>query len=172
MTKKVKLIQSSMRAAQDRQAKYANIRRRPLIFEKGDRVFLKISPFRGTIRFGNKGKLSPRFIGPYEILERVGDLAYRLALPHALSGVHDVFHVPMLRKYHPDPSHVLPPDEVELDQNLCYIERPIQILGRKDKQLRNKFIPLVKVPWNRHGVKEATWELEDKMRHKYPELFK
>ncbi|XP_073017865.1 uncharacterized protein [Primulina eburnea] len=98
-------IWSRMRAAQDRQAKYSNIRRRPLIFEKGDKVFLKISPFRGTIRFGKKGKLSPRFIGPYEILERVGDLAYRLALPPALSGVHDVFHVSMLRKYHPDPSH-------------------------------------------------------------------
>ncbi|XP_073042028.1 uncharacterized protein [Primulina eburnea] len=124
------------------------------------------------IRFGKKGKLSPRFIGPYEILERVGDLAYRLALPPALSGVHDVFHVSMLRKYHPDPSHVLPPDEVELDQNLSYIERPIQILDRKDKQLRNKLIPLVKVQWNRHGVEEETWELEDKMRQKYPELFK
>ncbi|XP_073051256.1 uncharacterized protein [Primulina eburnea] len=161
-----------MRAAQDRQAKYANIRRRSLIFEKGDRVFLKISPFRGTIRFGKKGKLSPRFIGPYEILERVGDLAYRLALPPVLSGVHDVFHVSMLRKYHPDPSYLLPPDEVELDQNLSYIERPIKILDRKDKQLRNKLIPLIKVQWNRHGVEEATWELEDKMRHKYPELFK
>ncbi|XP_073061810.1 uncharacterized protein [Primulina eburnea] len=119
---------------------------------------------RPGVRFGKKGKLSPRFIGPYEILERVGDLAYRLALPPVLSGVHDVFHVSMLRKYHPDPSHVLPPDEVELDQNLSYIERPIQILDRKDKQLINKLIPLVKVQWNRHGVEEATWELEDKMR--------
>ncbi|XP_073064076.1 uncharacterized protein [Primulina eburnea] len=172
MKEKVKLIQSRMRAAQDRQAKYANIRRRPLIFDKGDRVFLKISPFRGTVRFGKKSKLSSRFIGPYEILESVGDLAYRLALPPALSGVHDVFHVSMLRKYHPDPSHVLPPDEVELDQTLSYIERPIQILDRKDKQLRNKLIPLIKVQWNRHGVEEATWELKDKMRQKYPELFK
>ncbi|XP_073033710.1 uncharacterized protein [Primulina eburnea] len=172
MTEKVKLIQSLMRAAQDRHAKYTNIKRRPLIFDKGDRVFLKISPFRGTVRFGKKGKLSPRFIGPYEILERVGDLAYRLALPPALSGVHDFFHVSMLRKYHQDPSHVLPLDEVELDQTLSYIERPIQILGRKDKQLRNKMIPLIKVQWNRHGVEEATWELEDNIRHKYPELFK
>ncbi|XP_073046095.1 uncharacterized protein [Primulina eburnea] len=135
MTEKVKLIQSRMLAAQDRQAKYANIRTRPLIFEKGDRVFLKISPFRGTVRFGKKGKLSPRFIGPYENLERVADLAYRLALPPTLSGVHDVFHVSMLRKYHLDHSHVIPPDEVELDQTLSYIERPIQILDRKDKQL-------------------------------------
>ncbi|XP_073061811.1 uncharacterized protein [Primulina eburnea] len=136
-------------------------------------VSIGMSPFEALyVRFGKKGKLSPRFIGPYEILERVGDLAYRLALPLALSGVHDVFHVSMLRKYHPDPSHVLPPDEVELDQNLSYIERPIQILDRKDKQLRNKLIPLVKVQWNRHGVEEATRELEDKMRQKYPELFK
>ncbi|XP_073030695.1 uncharacterized protein [Primulina eburnea] len=135
--------------------------------------FVTKLPRSSRVRFGKKGKLSPRFIGPYEILERVGDLAYRLALlPPALSGVHDVFHVSMLRKYHPDTSHVLPPDEVELDQTLSYIERPIQILDRKDKQLRNKLIPLIKVQWNRHGVEEATWELEDKMRQKYPELFK
>ncbi|XP_073049550.1 uncharacterized protein [Primulina eburnea] len=134
--------------------------------------FVTKLPRSSRVRFGKKSKLSPRFIGPYEILERVGDLAYRLALPPALSGVHDVFHVSMLRKYHPDTSHVLPPDEVELDQTLSYIERPIQILDRKDKQLRNKLIPLIKVQWNRHGVEEATWELEDKMRQKYPELFK
>ncbi|XP_073019326.1 uncharacterized protein [Primulina eburnea] len=100
---------------------------------------------------------------PYQMTYRHDQMAKLLALPPALSGVHDVFHVSMLRKYHPDPSHVLPPDEVELDQNLSYIERPIQILDRKDKQLRNKLIPLIKVQWNRHGVEEATWELEDKM---------
>ncbi|XP_073046229.1 uncharacterized protein [Primulina eburnea] len=132
MTEKVKLIQSPMRAAQDRHDK-----------------------------FGKKGKLSPRLKGPYEILERVGGLAYRLALSPALLGVHDVFHMSMLRKYHPAPSHVLPPDEVKLDQTLSYIERLIQILDRKDKQLRNKLIPLIKLQWNRHGVEEATWKLED-----------
>ncbi|XP_073159031.1 uncharacterized protein [Henckelia pumila] len=171
MSDKIKLIQSRMRAAQGRQAKYANVRRRPLSFEPGDRVFLKISPFQGTVRFGKRGKLSPRYIGPYEILDRIGDLAYRLALPPALSDIHDAFHVSMLKKYQPDPSHVLRPDEAELDETLSYFEQPIKIMDRKDKQLRNKLIPLVKVQWSRHGMEEATWELEQDMRQKYPELF-
>ncbi|XP_073152943.1 uncharacterized protein [Henckelia pumila] len=145
MSDKVKLIQIRMRTAQDRQSKYANVRRRPLSFEQGDWVFLKISSFRVTVRFGKKGKLSPRFIGPYEILDKVGDLAYRLALPPALSGIHDVFHVSMLRKYEPDASHILRPDEAELDKTLSYFERPIQILDYKERNLRNKSIPLVKI---------------------------
>ncbi|XP_073137660.1 uncharacterized protein [Henckelia pumila] len=171
LSDKVKLIQIRMRTAQDRQAKYANVRRRPLNFEQGDRVFLKISLFRGTVLFGKRGKLSPRFIGPYEILDKVGDLAYRLALPPALSGIHDVFHVSMLRKYEPDASHILRPDEAELDETLSYFERPIQILDHKERQLRNKSITLVKVQWSRHGIEEATWETEQDMRQRYPELF-
>ncbi|XP_073121602.1 uncharacterized protein [Henckelia pumila] len=107
-----------MKAAQDRHAKYANLRRRPLSFQQGDRVFLKISPFRGTVCFEMRGKLSPRYIGPYEILDRVGDLAYKLALPPALLDIHDVFHRYMLRKYQPDPSHALQPNEAELDETL------------------------------------------------------
>ncbi|XP_073120566.1 uncharacterized protein [Henckelia pumila] len=160
-----------MKAAQDRQDKYANVRRRPLSFEQGDRVFLKIYPFRGTVRFGNRGKLSSRFIGPYEILEKIGYLSYRLALPPSLSGIHDIFHVSMLRKYEPDASHVLRSDEAELDETLSYVERPIQVLDHKEKQLRNKSISLVKVQWSRHGVEEATWEVEQDMRQRYPELF-
>ena len=101
-------------------------------------MFLKISPFRGTVRFGMRGKLSPRCVGPYEILDRVGDLAYRLALPPALSAIHDVFHVSMLRKYEPDPSHVLAPDEVELDPSLSYVEQHVRIMDRKEKILKNK----------------------------------
>ncbi|XP_073136993.1 uncharacterized protein [Henckelia pumila] len=118
MSDKIKLIQSRMRAAQDRQAKYSNVRCRPLSFEQGDRVFLKIYPFRGTTRFGKRSKLSPRYIGPYEILDRIDDLAYILALPPALSDILDVFHVSMLKKYQPDPSHVLQPDEAELNETL------------------------------------------------------
>ncbi|XP_073121872.1 uncharacterized protein [Henckelia pumila] len=171
MSDKVKLIQIRMKTAQDRQAKYENVRRRPLMFEQGDWVFLKISPFRGTVRFGKRGKLSPRFIGPYEIIDKVGDLAYRLALPPALSGIHDVFHVSMLRKYEPDASHILRLDEAELDETLSYFEHPIQILDHKERQLRNKSIPLVKVQWSRHGIEEATWETEQDMRQRYPELF-
>ncbi|XP_075485331.1 uncharacterized protein LOC142525043 [Primulina tabacum] len=126
---------------------------------------------QGVVRFGMRGKLSPRFVGPYEIVERIGTCAYRLDLPQSLSGIHDVFHVSMLRKYEPDPSHVIQPDEVELDPFLSYTEYPICILDRKDKVLRNKVIPLVRVQWSRHGVEESTWEIEQKMRASYPYLF-
>ncbi|XP_073034915.1 uncharacterized protein [Primulina eburnea] len=171
MKEKVEMIRKRMKAAQDRQASYANKRRRPLEFQVGDQVFLKVSPFRGTMRFGRKGKLAPRYIGPYAIVERIGTLAYRLDLPQSLSAIHDVFHVSMLRKYEPDPSHILRTDEVELDSSLSYIEHPVQILDRKEKQLRNKTIPLVMVQWSRHGREEATWELEAKMRQEWPHLF-
>ncbi|XP_073120153.1 uncharacterized protein [Henckelia pumila] len=127
MTDKVKLIQKRMKMAQDKHAKYANIRRRPL----------------GTVRFEKRGKLPPIFIGPYEIIEKIGDLAYLLALPPALSGIHDVFNVSMLRKYQPDASHVIQVDEAELDDTLSYFEKPIQIFDQKVKQLRNKSIQLV-----------------------------
>ena len=107
----------------------------------GDKVFLKISPWKGVIRFGKRGKLSPRFIGPYEIVERVGPVAYQLALPPKLVGVHDVFHVSMLRRYRSDPSYILQKQPVELKENLSYEEEPIAILAKDQKVLRNKVIP-------------------------------
>ncbi|XP_075515422.1 uncharacterized protein LOC142550067 [Primulina tabacum] len=154
MHDKVQLIRQRMKAAQDRQASYAIRRRRPLEFQVGDFVFLRISPFRGVVRFGMRGKLSPRFVGPYEIVEHIGTCACRLDLPQSFSGIHDVFHVSILRKYEPDPSHVIQPDEVQLDPSLSYTEYPVCILDRKDKVLRNKVIPLVRVQWSRHGVEE------------------
>ncbi|KAL5542066.1 hypothetical protein UlMin_009776 [Ulmus minor] len=120
---------------------------------------------------GKKGKLSPRYIGPFEILERIGKVAYKLALPSELAAVHNVFHVSMLRKYVSDPSHVLVSEPIEVREDLTYQEQPVQILDRKDKALRNKVIPLVKVLWRNHKVEEATWEREDEMRAKYPHLF-
>ena len=141
------------------------------MFEVGDHVFLKISPRRGLMRFGKSGKLSPRFIGPFEILERIGETAYRLALPPQLSGVHDVFHVSMLRKYEPDPSHVLDWTDLEVDEDASYEERPVRVLDRRDQVLRGKTIPLVKVLWKHHGVEEATWERELEVREKYLDLF-
>ena len=123
------------------------------------------------LRFGKKGKLNPRFIGPYEILDRIGEVAYRLALPPSLSGVHNVFYVLMLRKYVPDPSHILQHEPLQIDEDLSYKERPVQILDRKVKDLRNKSISLVKVLWRNYAVEEATWETEDSMRARYPNLF-
>ena len=115
--------------------------------------------------------MSPRYIGPYEIIERIGPVAYRLALPPELSGIHDVFHVSMLRRYRSDPSHVLQNESVNLMENLTYVEKPVQILDYKIKQLRNRSIPLVKVLWRNHSIEEATWETEESMRKSYPHLF-
>ncbi|KAL6504578.1 hypothetical protein OROGR_026501 [Orobanche gracilis] len=160
-----------MLAAQSRQKSYADVRRRPLEFEVGEHVLLKVSPTRGVFRFGKKEKLSPRFIGPFEILERVGELAYRLALSPSLSHVHSVFHVSQLRKYVSDPSHVIDFGDIEIEKDITFSERPVRILEKRDKDLRHKTIYLVKVQWSRHGVEEATWELKDDMRARYPELF-
>ncbi|KAA0037768.1 reverse transcriptase [Cucumis melo var. makuwa] len=118
-----------------------------------------------------KGKLSPRYIGPYQITERVGPAAYRLELPIELARIHDVFHVSMLRKYIPDPSRVLQEQPVELKEDLSYVEEPVQILDRKEQVLRNKTIPLIKVLWRHHGAKEGTWEPEYQMKKRYPILF-
>ena len=123
------------------------------------------------MRFGKKGKLSPGFIGPYEITERIGPVAYGLALPDQLSGIHDVFHVSMLRRYRSDPMHVLLEIPPEIDLDLTYVEEPLAILDREGRIQHNKSIPLVKVHWNRHLVKEATWEHEEDMRAQFPQLF-
>ena len=136
-----------MKSAQSRQKSYADKRRRPLEFQVGDSVFLKISPFKGIIQFGKRGKLNPRYIGPYEILERVGKAAYILALPPNLATVHNVFHVSMLKKYVPNKSHVLEQEPIEIHEDLSLQEKPVQILDFKVKTLRNKEIPLVKVLW-------------------------
>ncbi|KAL4016984.1 hypothetical protein IC575_024655 [Cucumis melo] len=164
----IQKIRSRMHTAQSRQKSYADVRRKDLEFEVGDKVFLKVAPMRGVLRFERRGKLSPRFVGPFEILERIGPVAYRLALPLSLSTVHDVFHVSMLRKYVPDPSHVVDYEPLEIDENLSYTEQPVEVLAREVKTLRNKEIPLVKVLWRNHRVEEATWEREDDMRSVIP----
>ena len=123
------------------------------------------------MRFGVKGKLNPKYIGPFEVLERIGPVAYKLALPPSLAGVHDVFHVSLLKKCLSDRDAIVNTRQPELQANLTYAERPIRILDRKDKELRTKTIKYVKVLWNDQSEKEATWKLEDTMRQKYPELF-
>ncbi|KAL0556479.1 hypothetical protein IC582_004993 [Cucumis melo] len=149
----IQKITSRMHTAQSRQKSYADVRRKDLEFEVGDKVFLKVAPMRGVMRFERRGKLSPRFVGPFEILERIGPVAYRLALPPSLSTVHDVFHVSMLRKYVPDPSHVVDYEPLEIDENLSYTEQPVEVLAREVKTLSNKEIPLVKVLWRITGWK-------------------
>ena len=168
---KVKVIKDRLVTAQSRQKSYADQRRRPLEFSVGEHVFLRVSPMKGILRFGKKGKLSPRFIGPFEILEKIGQVAYRLALPPNLSGVHPVFHVSMLRKYVHDPSHIIQHQTVQLDENLSYTEQPRAIVDRRLKRLRSKDVASVKVVWQGPSGEEMTWEPESIMREKYPHLF-
>jgi len=132
---------------------------------------LKVSPTKGHTRFGLKGKLSPRYIGPFQILERVGETAYRLALPPQLEKVHNVFHVSMLRKYTGDPKQVLKHEVLNLAHDLSLKEKPIRILDKQERRLQDRTITMVKVVWEHHGPDEATWEHESKMRMNYPELF-
>ncbi|KAK5786502.1 hypothetical protein PVK06_041139 [Gossypium arboreum] len=167
----VKKIRERLKTAFDRQKSYADLKRRDIEYSVGDKVFLKVSPWKKILRFGQKGKLSPRFIGPYEVIERIGPVAYRLALPPELQKMHDVFHVSMLRRYRSDPSHVIMTENVEIRPDLSYEEEPVEILAREVKELRNKRIPLVKVLWRSHSVEEATWEPEETMRSQYPHLF-
>ena len=133
-------------------------------------MFLKVSQWKKILCFGRKGKLSPRFIGPYEILERVGPVVYRLALPPKSAKLHDVFHVSMLRRYRSDPSHILPVQDIQVQEDFTFDEEPKAILDREIRQLWNKQVPLVKVLWKHHGMEEATWEPESTMRVQYPQL--
>ena len=169
---KVSLIRQRLLMAQSWQKSNADVRRRPLEFEVGDHVFLNGIPKRGVVRFGKRRKLSPRFIGPFEILERVGTVAYWLALPPSMSGVHEVFHVSMLWRYTPDPAHVVDWGDIEVDTNGIFEEGPVCIMDSWDQVLRRKTLRLVRVLWQHRGVEESTWECEDTMRATYPFLFR
>ena len=168
---KVDLIQKRLLETQIQQKSYVDKRQRPVEFEAGDHVFLKAMPKRGVVKFGKQGKLSPRYIGSFEVLERVGIVAYRLALPSSLSSVHDVFHVSMLRKYTPDLTHVVDWGELVVDIDGTFEEEPVRIMDSRDQVLRRKTVRLVKVLWLHRGVEEVTWEGEDTMRTSYPFLF-
>ena len=129
-------------------------------------------PKRGMVRFGKRGKLSPKFIGPFEILERVGTIAYQLALPPSMSCVHEVFHISMLRRYTPNPAHVVDWGAIEVDMEGTFEEGPVCIMDSRDQVLRHKTVRLIRVLWKHHGVEESTWEHEDTMRATYPFLFR
>jgi hypothetical protein len=160
-----------MSIAQNRQKSYADNQRRPLEFEVGDHVFLKVSPMRGVMWFGKKGKLSPRFVGPFEITQRVGRLAFRIALPPYLVETHDVFHVSMLKKYIANPDVIVEYKPLEIQDGLNYVEEPVKIVDKKEQVLRTKMIPIVKVLWRNHGVEEVSWEAKHVKRSRYPHLF-
>ncbi|GKC03775.1 putative reverse transcriptase domain-containing protein [Tanacetum coccineum] len=170
-TEKIVQIRQHLQAARDRQRSYANIRRKPLEFQVGDHVMLKVSPRKGIIRFGKQGKLNPRYIGPFKILERIGLVAYKLELPEELSNVHSTFHVSNLKKCLSDESLVIPMKELRLDDKLNFVEEPVEIMDREVKQLKQSRIPIVKVRWNSKRGPKFTWERKDQIRAKYPHLF-
>ena len=152
-----------MLAAQSRHKSYADVRRRDLEFQVGDQVLLKVSPNKGVVRFGVKGKLSSRYIGPFPILERVGKLAYGLELPNSMRGVHNVFHVSMLRKYLRDPEQHMTLEPETIKEDLTFEARPVRIL-EADKVLRRRTLKYLKVLWTNQTKWEATWELESRMQ--------
>ncbi|GKD34171.1 putative reverse transcriptase domain-containing protein [Tanacetum coccineum] len=163
-TDKVVLIKEKLKAVRDRQKSYADNRRKPLEFEVGDQVILKVPPWKGVIRFRKKGKLAPRYVGPFEILERIGLVAYWLTLPKELSGVHDTFHVSNIKNCLADANLHVPLDEIK-------VEEPIEIMDSEVKSLKRSRILLVKVHWNSKRGRGFTWECEDYMKSKYPQLF-
>ncbi|GJZ65509.1 putative reverse transcriptase domain-containing protein [Tanacetum coccineum] len=169
-TKKISQIKDRLKAARDRQKSYANKRRKPLEFSVSDYVLLKVSPWKGVVRFGKKGKLAPRFVGPFEIIEKVGPVAYRLDLPEELDGVHDTFHVSNLKKCLADPTLQVPLDEIQVDAKLNFVEEPVKILDREFKKLKRSRMAIIKVQWNSKRSREFTWEHEDQMKLKYPHL--
>jgi hypothetical protein len=170
-TEKIVQIRERMKTARSRQKSYADRRRKPLEFQVGDHVLLKVSPWKGMVRFGKRGKLNPRYIGPFEILARIGPVAYKLRLPQELQNIHDTFHVSNLKKCLSDESLVIPLEEIQVNPNLNFVEEPVEIMDREIKRLKQSRIPIVKVRWNARRGPEFTWEREDQMKLKYPQLF-
>ena len=170
-SEKIVQIRNRMAAARDRQKSYADKRRKPLEFQANDQVLLKVSPWKGVVRFGKRNKLNPRYVGPYRITERIGPVAYRLELPAELGGVHDVFHVSNLKKCLSNKTQAVPLEELQVDEQLRFIEEPVEVLDWETKTLKQSKIPIVKVRWNSKRGPEFTWEREDQMMKKYPHLF-
>ncbi|GJV23997.1 putative reverse transcriptase domain-containing protein [Tanacetum coccineum] len=170
-TKKIILIKQRMQAAQDRQKSYADQKRKPMEFEVGDKVMLKVSPWKWVVRFGKRGKLNPRYFGPFKVLEKVRKVAYRLELPQELSRVHHTFHVSNLKKCYADEPLVMPLEGIHVDDKLQFVEEPVEIMEREIKRLKRSRILLVKVRWNSRRGHEFTWEREESFKQKYPQLF-
>ncbi|GJT24230.1 putative reverse transcriptase domain-containing protein [Tanacetum coccineum] len=167
-TEKIVLIKQRMQAAHDRQKSYADRKRKPMEFEIGDRVMLKVSPWKGVVRFGKRGKLNPRYVGPFKVLAKVGKVTYRLELPQELSRVHHTFHVSNLKKCYADEPLVMPLEGIHVDDKLQFVEESVEIMEREIKRLKRSRIPLVKVHWNSRRGSEFTWEREDSFKQKYP----
>jgi len=169
---KVKVIQENLKAAQSRQKSYADKRRKPLQFEVGDHVYLRVSPTKGAQRFHLKGKLSPRYIGPFEILEICGPVAYQIRLPPRLVAVDDIFHISQLRKCVKVPEEIIEQQDLDAEPDLSYVEYPMRILDRKERSTRREKVKMYKFQWEHHTEEEATWEIEQYLQRNFPDFLR
>jgi hypothetical protein len=165
---RVRIIQANLKTAQSRQKSYADRRRKPLQFQIGDFVYLRVSPTKGVQRFGIKGKLAPRYIGPFKILEICGPVAYKILLPPQMSAIHDIFHVFQLKKCIKVPSEIIEIPAIEVETDLSYVEQPIKILDTKERVTRRKIVKMYKILWDHHTEEEATWETESYLQQNFP----
>ncbi|GKA69840.1 putative reverse transcriptase domain-containing protein [Tanacetum coccineum] len=170
-TEKIIQIKQRMQAARDRQKSYADLKRKPMEFQVGDKVMLKVSPWKGVVHFGKRGKLNPRYVGPFKVLGKVGEVAYKLELPEELSRVHNTFHVSNLKKCYAEEPLAVPLDGLHFDDKLQFVEEPVEIVDCEVKRLRKSRVPIVKVRWNSRRGPEFTWERKDQFKKKYPHLF-
>jgi hypothetical protein len=164
---KVRVIQENLRVAQSRQKSYFDKRRKPLQFEVGDHVYLRVSPTKGVQRVGGRGKLAPRYVGPYEITEICGPMAYRVRLPPQLAASYDIFHVSQLKKCILVPTEIVEQKEILVGPDLSYVEYPIKVLDQKERVTRRKVVKMYKIQWSHHTKEEATWETESYLNQNF-----
>nr|GEX70973.1 reverse transcriptase domain-containing protein [Tanacetum cinerariifolium] len=162
-TEKIVQIKQRMQAARDRQKSYADLKREPMEFQVGDKVMLKVSPWKGVVRFGKRGKLNPRYVGPFKVLGVIENVACKLDLPEELRRVQNTFHVSNLKKYHADKPLSVPLDGLHFDDKLRFVEKPVEIVDHEVKRLKQSQIPLAKVRWNSKRGPEFMWEREDQL---------
>nr|GEX03186.1 putative reverse transcriptase domain-containing protein [Tanacetum cinerariifolium] len=170
-TDRIIQIKQTIQIAHDRQKSYADLKRKPMEFQVGDKVMLKVSPWKGVVRFGKRGKLNPRYIRHFKVLKKVGAVSYKLELPQELSRVHNTFHVSNLNKCYSDDPLVVPLEGLQVDDKLHFVKEHVESMDYKVKQLRRSRVPIVKVRWNSRRGPEFTWEREDQFKKKYPHLF-
>jgi hypothetical protein len=167
---KVKVIQANLKTAQSRQKSYVDRRRKPLQFQVGDFVYLRVSPTKGVQRFGIKGKLAPRYVGPFEILNVCGPVAYKIDLPSQMAAIHNVFHVSQLKKCVKVPTEIVETCAIEIEPDSSYIEQPVRILDTKERLTRRRTVKMYRILWDHHTEEEATWETESYLQRNFPKF--